>query len=237
MSTSIDGLTVGRTRFEGEGLTVEGYEARPADGGPAPALILIHEWWGVTPHIEEVAQRYAREGFIVIAPDLYDGVTTRDPGEAAQLMAGLSVEKGISYLRVVLDALRNRPEVTAVGVTGFCMGGTFALRLACTAPVEATVPFYGDVPEETGFIAGLTCPLLFIGGGRDEWITPAKMARLEAALREHGRTGEVRIYPDAAHAFFNDTRPEVYRPTDAADAWKTVVDFLKQRLATIPGAQ
>ncbi len=223
-------IVVGRTEFTGEGVTVGAYEARPAGDGPAPALILIHEWWGVTPHIEDVAQRYAREGFRVVAPDLYGGVTTRDPEEASRLMAGLSVEQGLAALKVVVDGLRSRPEVTAVGVTGFCMGGTFALRLACAAKVEAAAPFYGDVPEETGFIAGLGCPLLFIGGEKDEWITTAKMARLEAALRDHGRVGEVRVYPDAPHAFFNDTRPEVYRAADAADAWRTVVDFLKKNL-------
>ncbi|MFM8395548.1 MAG: dienelactone hydrolase family protein [Acidobacteriota bacterium] len=230
MLTNDEAVTTGRIEFEGDGLTVAAYEARPVEAGPRPALILIHEWWGVTPHIEDVARRYAAAGFLVVAPDLYDGVTTRDADEAARLMAGLSLEKGLASLRVVLAGLRSRSDVTAVGVTGFCMGGTFALRLACEERLEAAAPFYGDVPEETDFIARLSCPLLFIGGEKDAWITTAKMDRLAAALRQYQRDGDVRVYPGASHAFFNDTRPEVYSPTDAADAWQTVVAFLKRNL-------
>jgi len=230
MSTTDSEISAGRIEFAGNGLTVGAYEARPAGDGPRPALILIHEWWGVTPHIEDIARRYAAAGFLVVAPDLYDGVTTRDPEEAARLMAGLSLEKGLANLRVVLAGLRARSEVTAVGVTGFCMGGTFAIRLACAERLDAAAPFYGDVPEETDFIANLSCPLLFIGGEKDAWITTEKMDRLAAALREHQRDGQVKVYAGASHAFFNDTRPEVYRPTDAADAWQTVLAFLKRNL-------
>lgn len=231
-----------RRTFSGNGVTVESYTAMPVvpvvpvvDGGAqmplkSPALILIHEWWGVTPHIEDIARRYAGEGFIVIAPDLYDGVTTTDAGEAGRLMSELSLEKGLSYLQVVLAELRTWPNVAAIGVTGFCMGGTFALRLACVAKLDAAVPFYGDIPEDTGFIAGLSCPLLFIGGEKDAWITTDKMGRLAAALEQYSQPGEVKIYAGASHAFFNDTRPEVYSPADAADAWQTVVDFMKRKL-------
>jgi carboxymethylenebutenolidase len=230
MLTSAEGIETGRVEFAGDGLIVAAYEARPAGDGPRPALILIHEWWGVTPHIEDVARRYAAEGFLVVAPDLYDGVTTRDADEAARLMAGLSLEKGLASLEVVLEGLRSRADVTSVGVTGFCMGGTFSLRLACEKSLDVAVPFYGDVPEETEFIARLSCPLLFIGGERDAWITTAKMDRLAAALRTYHRDGEVKVYAGASHAFFNDTRPEVFSPADAADAWKTVVAFLKRHL-------
>ncbi|MEY4167193.1 MAG: hypothetical protein RIR52_1017 [Acidobacteriota bacterium] len=217
--------------FAEGGVTVRAYEAAPVGDEARPALILIHEWWGVTPHIEDVARRYAREGFRVVAPDLYGGVTTSDAEEAARLMAALSPEQGLSRLAVVLRGLRRRSDVTSVGVTGFCMGGTFALRLACEQKLEAAAPFYGDIAEDTGFIAGLACPLLFIGGEKDAWITTAKMERLDAALRQHHRDGEVRVYSGAAHAFFNDTRPEVYSASDAADAWRRVVSFLRQHLS------
>ncbi|MFN7624619.1 MAG: dienelactone hydrolase family protein [Acidobacteriota bacterium] len=230
MSTTDSEIRTGRIELAGDGLTVGAYEARPAGDGPRPALILIHEWWGVTPHIEDISRRYAAAGVLVGAPDLYDGVTTRDPEEAARLMAGLSLEKGLASLRVVLAGLRSRSDVTAVGVTGFCMGGTFALRLACAERLDAAAPFYGDVPEETDFIANLSCPILFIGGEKDAWITTEKMDRLATALREHQRDGHVKVYAGASHAFFNDTRPEVYSPTDAADAWQTVVAFLNRNL-------
>ncbi len=212
------------------GVRCDGYVVRPKSGGPWPALILIHEWWGRNAHIEEVARRYAGEGFLVVAPDLYNGVVTTDPGEASRLMSNLSTESGLASLRAVLGTLRQWPEVTSVGVTGFCMGGSFALQLACNARVDAAVPFYGDVPEDTAMIARLDAPLLFIGAGKDEWITLEKMERLEAALKQHGHNGEVKIYAAASHAFFNDTRPDVYSPSDAADAWQVVIQFLKQNL-------
>ncbi|NDD62581.1 MAG: dienelactone hydrolase family protein [Acidobacteria bacterium] len=230
MSAADGDIRTGWVEYSGDGLTVAAYEAAPRGDGPWPALILIHEWWGVTSHIKDVAGRYAREGFRVTAPDLYDGVTTSDAREASELMAGLSSEQGLARLTVVLKGLRARPEVSAVGVTGFCMGGTFALRLACEQKLEAAAPFYGDIPEDTGFIAGLTCPLLFIGGEKDAWITTAKMKRLETALRHYHREGEVRVYAGAEHAFFNDTRPEVYRASDAADAWEKVVAFMGKHL-------
>lgn len=230
MSADDNGIRTGWVEYTGDGLTVAAFEACPTGDGPRSALILIHEWWGVTAHIRDVAGRYAREGFHVTAPDLYAGVTTSDAQEAARLMAGLSPEQGLARLAVVLKGLRARSDVSTVGVTGFCMGGTFALRLACEQKLEAAAPFYGDIPEDTGFIAGLTCPLLFIGGEKDAWITTGKMERLDAALRAYQREGEVRVYPGADHAFFNDTRPEVYSPSDAADAWERVVDFFRKHL-------
>jgi carboxymethylenebutenolidase len=146
-------------------------------------------------------------------------------------MSALKPEDGVESLKIVLDALRANPEVSSVGVTGFCMGGTFALLLACHAKVEASAPFYGDVPVDTTVIRKLGCPLLFIGGEKDQWITVEKMNRLDTALKQYSKTGEVRIYKGADHAFSNDTRPEVYSKADAEDAWKTVIAFFKKHLS------
>jgi carboxymethylenebutenolidase len=153
-----------------------------------------------------------------------------DAQEASKLMGALKQEVGLTRLQVVLDQLRANPEVTSVGVTGFCMGGTFALLLACHAEVEASVPFYGDVPVDTSMIGNLSCPVLFIGAEKDQWITIDKMNRLDDALKQYGKEGEVRIYQGADHAFFNDTRPEVYSQADAEDAWKTVIEFFNRHL-------
>ncbi len=223
-------ITTGAETFEGDGLEVSAFVARP-DGDPkAPAVIIIHEWWGLNPHIEDIAQRFAEEGFIAVAVDLYGGKTTKDPQEAAKLMGALKKEDGLTRLQVVLKQLREWPEVTGVGVTGFCMGGTFALLLACNATVEAAAPFYGDVPVDTSIIDNLSCPVLFIGAEKDQWITIEKMNRLDAALKQYGKEGEVRIYKGADHAFFNDTRPEVYSRVDAQDAWKSVIELFNERL-------
>jgi carboxymethylenebutenolidase len=216
--------------MKADGAEVRGFEARPQGAGKVPALILVQEWWGLNDHIKDVAQRYAREGFMTVAPDLYDGVVTRDAQEASRLMAALDQKKALGYLKTVVSYLRSSSEVIAVGVTGFCMGGSYALLLPCHEKLDAAVPFYGDVPDES-VIAKLSCPLLFIGGGKDDWITVEKMKRLEAALRKFNKEGEVRIYPDAGHAFFNDTRPQVYRPDDAKDAWGRAVDFLARHLS------
>jgi carboxymethylenebutenolidase len=224
------GITTKKTKISGGGNDVNVFIARPEGVEKAPAIIVIQEWWGLNPHIEDVTQRFAREGFIAVSPDLYDGVTTRDPKEAGNLMGALKTEKGLAYLQTVLTQLRSMTEVTSVGVTGFCMGGTYALLLACHAKLEASAPFYGDVPTDTAIIGKLSCPVLFIGGEKDQWINLEKMNRLDSALKQHGKEGEVRVYQGADHAFFNDTRPEVYSKSDAEDAWNRVIGFFNKHL-------
>jgi carboxymethylenebutenolidase len=224
------GITTNKTKFSGGGNDVNVFIARPEGVEKAPAIIVVQEWWGLNPHIEDLAQRFAREGFIAVAPDLYDGVSTKDPKEAANLMGALKTEKGLAYLQTVLTQLRSMNEVTNVGVTGFCMGGTYALLLACHAKLEASAPFYGDVPTDTAIIGKLSCPVLFIGAEKDQWITVEKMNSLDSGLKQYSKEGEVRIYKGADHAFFNDTRPEVYSKSDAEDAWNRVIGFFNRHL-------
>jgi carboxymethylenebutenolidase len=224
------GITTNKTKFSAGGNDVNVFIARPEGVEKAPALIVIQEWWGLTPHIEDIAQRFAREGFIAVAPDLYDGMSTKDPKAAGNLMGALKTEKGLAYLQTVLAQLRSMNEVTSVGVTGFCMGGTYALLLACHAKLEASAPFYGDVPTDTAIIGKLSCPVLFIGAEKDQWITLDKMNRLDSALKQYSKEGEVRIYKGADHAFFNDTRAEVYSKPDAEDAWNRVIGFFNRHL-------
>jgi carboxymethylenebutenolidase len=109
---------------------------------------------------------------------------------------------------------------------GFCMGGTFALLLACrNEDIKASVPFYGDVPEEE-VLQELKAPVLFIGAENDPWITRDKLMRLSDALAKYEKRGEVIIYPGVGHAFFNDTRPEAFDANAARDAWEKVNQFL-----------
>lgn len=224
------GITTSSTKFEADGKEVDAFIAKPEGDANAPAIIIVHEWWGLNPHMEDIARRYAREGFIAVAADLFNGVITRDAKEASNLMSALKPEQGIEALKIVLNGLRAMPQVTRIGVTGFCMGGTFALLLACNAKVEAAAPFYGDVPVDTTLIGKLSCPILFIGGAKDQWITVEKMKRLETALKQYAKPGEVQIYKDADHAFFNNTRPEVYNRADAEDAWRRVIEFFNRHL-------
>jgi carboxymethylenebutenolidase len=221
-------ITTSETSFTSD-QSVQGYVARPADDKPGPALILIQEWWGLNAHIKDIAERLARAGFITAAVDLYDGKVTKDAGEAEKLMSNLDPKQALTKLKAVLDHLHQSGGATSVGVIGFCMGGVYTLLTACNYQVEAAVPFYG-MPDDLSCLANLSCPVLFIGGEKDQWITVEKMERLRDALRQYGKEGEVKIYAGADHAFFNDTRPEVYSAADAEDAWQRTLAFFRQHL-------
>lgn len=222
-------ISAARASFSAHGKSAEGYLAQPVGNPNAPALVLIQEWWGLNAHIEDLAQRYARDGYLVAAVDLYDGKVTKDPTEASALMSGLDPQYALEKLGTTIAYLRNQPNVTAVGITGFCMGGVYTLLAACHNQVEAAAPFYG-MPDDLTVLEKLSCPVLFIGGEKDQWITVEKMNKLDAALKQYGKQAEVKIYAGADHAFFNDTRPEVYSAADAADAWQSVLAFFAQHL-------
>ncbi len=222
-------ITAATATFTAEGKSVNGYLARPADPAKAPAIIIIHEWWGLNDHIKEIAERYARAGFIAAAIDLYDGAVTKDAQEAGKMMSALDPKGALANLATAIKFLRAQAEVSSVGVTGFCMGGVYTLLAACNFQLEAAAPFYG-MPDDLSVIENLSCPALFIGGEQDQWITVEKMNRLDAAFKQHGKDAEVKIYAGADHAFFNDTRPEVYSARDAADAWQRAIDFFAKHL-------
>lgn len=186
------------------------------------AVILIHEWWGINQHIRDLASRYAGAGYNCVAPDLFRGRVTTDPEEASVLMHGLAIEDGLETIRNAMEAAREKYGFDQFVINGFCMGGTFALRAACEIPeLKAAAPFYGDIPEED-VLKRLTVPTLFIAGKRDAWINEEKVNGLRAAAARHGLPVEVISY-DADHAFFNDTRPEVYNEAAAQDAWERVL--------------
>ena len=203
--------------------------ARP-DSDSAAAVILIQEWWGINDHIRDIAGRYAKEGFLCIAPDLYRGKLAKNAEEASQMMQALAIEDGMETIRATIAAAKAKYNVRKLGITGYCMGGTFALRAACElSELAAAAPFYGDLPEEN-VLKKLSVPTLFIAGERDKWINPEKVNELKEAARKHDLPVEVVSY-DADHAFFNDTRPEVYDAEAAADAWQRVLDLFRKRLA------
>jgi carboxymethylenebutenolidase len=192
-----------------------------------PAIIVIHEWWGLNEHIRTIAKRFSGEGYVVLAPDLFDGRVTKNADEASKLMYGLEPQHGLSILNGAVEFISEYEGVDAghIGVIGFCMGGTFALLLACkNRSIKASAPFYGDVPAEE-VLKDLSAPVLFIGAENDNWITQEKMMRLSDALAKYEKLGEVKIYHGVGHAFFNDTRPEAYDATAAEDSWKVVNQF------------
>lgn len=212
-----------------------GYLALPR-GGSGPGVVVLQEWWGLVPHIKTVADRFAEAGFVAIAPDLYDGKTTTSPDEAGRLFMALNIEQTAHRLEETLQYLQCHPAVTGdrLGVVGFCMGGQLALLAATLSQrVGAVVDFYGIHPNVQPDFSKLSAPVLGIFGEKDGFVTPEAVRSLEAAIRQAGGSIETHIYPEADHAFFNDTRPEVYQPAAAADAWDKTLGFLKRELAAM----
>ena len=219
--------------FKSNGATTEGYLAVPASGRGA-GVIVIQEWWGLVPHIKNVCERFAAEGFVALAPDLYHGRTTTSPDEAGKLMMALNIERTERDLRGAIEYLLAH-EATAggrVGTIGFCMGGALSLYAASkNEQVGACVVFYGGHPNVKPDLERLRAPVLGLYAGRDTFATPALARELEAKLAALGKPAEIHIYENADHAFFNDERPEVYNAAAAADAWRRTVSFLREHLS------
>jgi carboxymethylenebutenolidase len=202
--------------------------ARP-DKDTKAAVVLIQEWWGINDHIRDIAGRYAKEGYLCVAPDLFRGKLAKNTEEASKLMQGLAIEDGVDTIRQAIGEAKRAYNVQKIGITGYCMGGTFALRAACEiSEIAAAAPFYGDIPGEE-VLKKLKAPTLFIAGKRDAWINPEKVNQLIEAARKYNLPVEVVSY-DADHAFFNNTRPEVYDAEAAADAWRRVLGLFGKHL-------
>lgn len=205
------------------------YVARP-ETEAAAAVILIHEWWGINDHIRDIAGRYASEGFLCVAPDLFRGKLATSTDEASKLMNSLAIEDGVETIREAMSEAKLAYKAQRMGITGYCMGGIFALRAACEIDeLSAAAPFYGDIPPEE-VLKNLKVPTLFIAGKRDNWINAEKVNALKEATKKYDLPVEVVVY-DADHAFFNDTRPEVYDAEASTDAWKRVLDLFRKHLA------
>lgn len=214
--------------FNTAGGETTAYVAMP-DEANGKAVVLIQEWWGLNDHIKDIAGRYAEEGFIAIAPDLYRGKLAKDPEEAGEMMNALEIEDGLDTIKNAIDAAREKYGLSHFGITGFCMGGTYALRAACELEgISAAAPFYGDIPGDE-VLQKLTVPTIFISGTKDGWINPEKVAGLEDAAERFELPIESVKY-EADHAFFNDTRPEVYDKNAAQDAWSKVIRHFNDSL-------
>ncbi|HEX6183368.1 MAG TPA: dienelactone hydrolase family protein [Pyrinomonadaceae bacterium] len=218
--------------FQSNGGTARGYLATP-EGGRGPGVVVIQEWWGLVPHIREVADRFAAEGFVALAPDLYHGDVARSPDEAGKLMMALNIAQTEKDLRGAVQHLLNQEatEGTAVGTVGFCMGGVLALYAASkNEQVGACVVFYGIHPKVEPDFKNLRAPVLGLYAERDQFVPPEAVRALEEKMSEHGKSIETHIYPGTDHAFFNDTRPEVYDADAAADAWRRTIEFFRKHL-------
>ncbi|MEU7383136.1 MULTISPECIES: dienelactone hydrolase family protein [unclassified Streptomyces] len=217
--------------FPSAGDTAHGYLALPRSGS-GPGVLVIQEWWGLTDHIADVADRLAAEGFVALAPDLYGGSVAHDSDEAQRMVKALPVLRGVELLSGAVGHLLSLPEVTSgtVGAVGFCMGGGFVLYLAAVDPrVSAAVPFYGVIRGELPDFSGLRAQLLGHYGEQDRSVPLEQVEELrERIRRQSGVTADFRLYP-AGHAFFNDRRPS-HDPDSASRAWQSTVAFLHGQL-------
>ena len=214
--------------------TVKGILYTP-DGahGKLPALVVIHEWWGLNDWVKELAAKLADQGYVTLAIDLYRGKVAKSPDEAHELMRGVPDDRANRDLVAAANFLRSQPNVDAarVGDIGWCMGGGYALDLALADPkLKVAVINYGHLMVEPDNLAKINAKILGIFGGQDRGITPDSVHAFEAAMKKQGKPVEIKIYDDAGHAFENPNNKEGYKPQDAADAWQRTTTFLAANL-------
>ena len=218
-------------QFDSTAGQASGYLARPAGGTAGAGVVVIQEWWGLVPHIEDVAERFASLGYLALAPDLYHGESTVEAEEAHHLMEGLDWGRAAQELAGAVSYLREVGGVSRVGVVGFCMGGALTVIAAATAPgVDAYAAFYGFPPAGAAPVDAITAPGLIIFGEHEEFFSVPDAQAFAERQREQGRQAEVVVYPGAGHAFFNDTRPEAYHAASAPDAWRRTTELFEQHL-------
>ncbi|MBI3731886.1 MAG: dienelactone hydrolase family protein [Chloroflexi bacterium] len=219
--------------FKSNGKMAGGYLAVPASG-QGKGVIVIQEWWGLVPHIKDVADRFAKAGFVALAPDLYHGQQTTEPGEAGKLMMAMNIDEAERDLRGAVNFLQSHPGVGGqkVGTVGFCMGGALSLFAASKNPdaVGACVIFYGGHPAVKPDLDRLTAPVLGLYAEKDGFVSPEVVRALEKELASRGKHAEMHIYPNVDHAFFNDERPQVYSRQAAEDAWRRTLAFFNANL-------
>ena len=222
--------------FKSNGGTMDGYLATPASG-QGPGVVVIQEWWGLNDQIRGVADLFAREGFVALAPDFYHGKGAKigEPDGAQKLMMEFfQANTAAKDAKGAAEYLASHPAVTSkrVGAIGFCMGGFLAILVASVAPecVAAVVDCYGVGQRVPDLAPVRGIPILGIFGGKDHGAGPDAVAALEKAANENGVPFTKQVYPEADHGFLNEQRKEIYRAADAKDAWGRILPFLKSNV-------
>jgi len=212
--------------------TVNGILYTPQGKGPFPALVVIHEWWGLNDWVKEQASKLADQGYVALAIDLYRGKVATTSDEAHQIMRGVPSDRANRDLLAAGAYLRSLTNVnpTLVGDIGWCMGGGYALDLAIADPkLKVAVINYGHLATDDASLKKINAAILGIFGGQDKGITPADVNKFESQLKALGKTVEIHSFPNAGHAFQNPN-DQRYRADDAAEAWKLTVAFLAKYL-------
>ena len=213
--------------------TVQGVLYTPTGKGPFPALIVIHEWWGLNDWVKDQASKLADQGYTALAIDLYRGKVATTPDEAHQIMRGVPEDRAKRDLHAAFEYLSSQPNVRKerIGSIGWCMGGGYALDLALQEPtLAATVINYGHLATDPDALKKINAPIVGLFGAQDKGITPEDVQKFEQSMKQMGKKIEVKEYDDAGHAFENPNNKQGYREADAQDAWKRTTDFLSATL-------
>jgi carboxymethylenebutenolidase len=224
------GADTSLVRLGGDG--TQAFVAWPRGANAAPAVIVVHEWWGLNSQIRRVARQLAQQGYVAIVPDLYHGQTAADAEAAHVLMRGLEEGKTATDIDASIAWLKAQPRTrdARVGVMGFCMGGSIAQQTGMrSGAVSAVVMFYGSPVAEPTRIAALRAPLMGHFGGTDRGIPAERVAAFEKALADAGKDAQIFVYPGAGHAFMNDER-DSFHPDASRQAWARSLDFLQKQL-------
>jgi len=220
-----------KVTYRSNGGSSEGYLAVPASGGPAPAVVVIQEWWGLVPHIMSVADRFADAGFVALAPDLSHGAAVSDPAVARHLVAGPALDEGAREIGAAADYLAGRSgAATRAGVVGFSAGASLALwsavvsdRIAAAVGFYPVLPWPATSPQWTNY-TGKTALVHCCDDGTDG------VQDVQQAIEAAGGTVTVHDYPGTQHSFFNDDRPEVYDDASAARSWARTIEHFRHTL-------
>ncbi len=213
--------------------TVNAILYTPQGKGPFPALVVIHEWWGLNDWVKDEASKLADQGYVALAIDLYRGKVATTPDEAHQIMRGVPEDRASRDLLAATAFLASQKNVEAkrIGSIGWCMGGGYSLNLAIADPnLKAAVINYGHLASDDATLKKINAAILGIFGGQDKGIPPADVKKFDSQLKALGKTVDIHIFPDAGHAFENPNNKTGYRADDAAEAWKLTVAFLAKNL-------
>jgi carboxymethylenebutenolidase len=213
--------------------TVNAILYTPQGKGPFPALVVIHEWWGLNDWVKDEAAKLADQGYVALAIDLYRGKVATTPDEAHQIMRGVPEDRANRDLLAATAFLGSQKNVDSkrIGSIGWCMGGGYSLDLAIGDPkLKAAVINYGHLASDDATLKKINAPILGIFGGQDKGITPADVSKFETQMKALGKTVDIHSFPDAGHAFENPNNKTGYRADDAAEAWKLTTAFLAKYL-------
>jgi carboxymethylenebutenolidase len=213
--------------------TVTGVLYTPEGNGPFPALVVIHEWWGLNDWVKEQASKLSDQGYVTLAIDLYRGKVATTPEMAHEIMRGVPEDRAARDLHAAIVFLESQPNVKKdrLGAIGWCMGGGYSLDVALQEPtLKADVINYGHLATDDATLKKINAPILGFFGAQDQGITPDSVKKFESQMKALDKKVDITIYPDAGHAFENPNNTAGYRINDAADAWQRTVKFLHANL-------